>query len=118
MAWWDDEDQNPDINYLDYSKRKILFQDRFENRRMCVDGIILNKSDFFFPRSLSLSEGASKSVVGGSMDVETTVKMLPSQLLRRWRKAGRILNVANALGKIQAKKRQVNKLGLSCAKLS
>ena len=56
-------------------------------------------------RSLCLSEGASKSVGLGSMDAETTVKMLPSQLLRRWRKAGRILNVANALGKIQAKAR-------------
>jgi hypothetical protein len=36
MAWWDDEDQNPDIHYLDYSKRKILFQDRysgFQRRR-------------------------------------------------------------------------------------
>ena len=29
MAWWDDEDQNPDIHYLDYSKRKILFEDRY-----------------------------------------------------------------------------------------
>ena len=39
MAWWDDEDHNPDIHYLDYSKRKILFQDRysgFPTRRMCV----------------------------------------------------------------------------------
>ena len=52
-----------------------------------------------------MSEGANKSVGSGSMDEETTVKMLPSQLLRRWRKAGRILNVANALGKMQTKKR-------------
>ena len=50
-------------------------------------------------RSLCLSEGAGKSVGSGSKNAETTVKMLPSQLLRRWRKAGRILNVTNALGK-------------------
>ena len=42
------------------------------------------------------------------MGSETTVKLLPSQLLRKWRKAGRILNVANALGKIQAKSRYSN----------
>ena len=56
-------------------------------------------------RSLCLSEGANKSAVSGSIGSETTVKLLPSQLLRKWRKAGRILNVANALGKIQAKSR-------------
>ena len=56
-------------------------------------------------RSLCLSEGANKSAVSGSMDSETPVKLLPSQLLRKWRKAGRILNVANALGKMQAKSR-------------
>ena len=52
-----------------------------------------------------MSEGANKSAVSGSMDSETPVKLLPSQLLRKWRKAGRILNVANALGKMQAKSR-------------
>ena len=36
MAWWEDEDQNPDIHYLDYSRRKILFEDPyygFQRRR-------------------------------------------------------------------------------------
>ena len=28
LAWWEDEDQNPDRKYVDYSRRKINFEDR------------------------------------------------------------------------------------------
>ena len=40
MAWWEDENQNPETHNLDFSKRKILFKDRhpgFQRRRMFVD---------------------------------------------------------------------------------
>ena len=43
--------------------------------------------------------------VSSSIEAENNAKLLPSQLLRKWRRAGRILNVANALGKIQSKER-------------
>ena len=42
-----------------------------------------------------------------SNSMEADSKILPSQLLRKWKKAGRILNVANALGKLQSKDRKV-----------
>ena len=25
FSWWEDQDENPDISYVDFSKRKILF---------------------------------------------------------------------------------------------
>ena len=25
ISWWEDEDENPGLNYVDFSKRKILF---------------------------------------------------------------------------------------------
>ena len=113
MAWWEDEDQNPDIHYLDYSKRKILFEDPyygFQRRRRSDSSIRWELSSIrhkykTYSRSLTLSKRGIKIEGSGSMDTERTVKILPSQLLRKWRKAGRILNVAHALGKIQAKAR-------------
>ena len=35
LSWWEDQDENPDINYVDFSKRKILFD--FGSFRRVVD---------------------------------------------------------------------------------
>ena len=37
--------------------------------------------------------------VSSTINIEANTKLLPSQLLRKWRNAGKILNIARALGK-------------------
>ena len=43
IAWWEDEDQNPDLDHVDYSRRKIIFADRknhFRRRRASLESSI------------------------------------------------------------------------------
>ena len=95
LAWWEDEHQNADDK--NFSKRKIFFEDRMRRRRASLESSI---------RSTSKSNSGSNPSPSPSRGAEAgTDRVLPSQLLRRWKKAGRILNIANTLVNLRAQDR-------------
>ena len=65
--------------------------------------ITLTNYDNLFERS---SRRQSTLMIPGNVAVPPDC-VLPSQLLRRWKKVGRILNIANVLGNIQVHERLV-----------
>ena len=80
LSWWEDQDENPDINYVDFSKRKILF-------------------DFgSFRRVADPSARLSASTTSDPMP-------LPSNLLRKWKKASTKLSMAILMMKISSNER-------------
>ena len=99
LAWWEDEDHNPDIDNT-RARRKILFEDRIRRRRASLESSIRSSSK-------SNSNGQSPNIV---QDLEKNDRVLPSRLLRKWRKIGRILNIANTLAKLRVKDRYINAL--------
>ena len=99
LAWWEDEDHNPDIDNT-RAGRKILFEDRIRRRRASLESSIRSSSK-------SNSNGQSPNIV---QDLEMNDRVLPSRLLRKWRKIGRILNIANTLAKLRVKDRYINAL--------
>ena len=92
IAWWEDDHQNADDK--NFSKRKIFFEDRIRRRRLSLESSI---------RSSSKSNSSSNPSPSPSRGSDPgNDRVLPSHLLRRWKKAGRILNITNTLAKLKA----------------
>merc|ERR1711953_68089 len=66
FSWWEDEDENPEIAYRDFSRRKLLFD--FGAHRRNSDVSI---------RTFKMDQGNTSP--------EGVMEALPSQLLRRWK---------------------------------
>ena len=90
LAWWEDEEQNPESIS---SRRKIIFEDRFRRRRASLESSI---------RSSSKSNTRCQSQTDVDFPTGEVTRVLPSRLMRKWKKVGRILNIANTLAKMKA----------------
>ena len=95
FSWWEDEDENPDIAYKDFSRRKLLFD--FGAHRRNSDVSI---------RTFKMDKGDTSS--------DGVLEPLPSQLLRRWKRASKILNVATVLTRLPHRERQHKSRNESC----
>ena len=96
LAWWEDEEQNPESIS---SRRKIIFEDRFRRRRASLESSI---------RSSSKSNTRCQSQTDADFPTEEVTRVLPSLLMRKWKKVGRILNIANTLAKMKSHDRLAN----------
>ena len=98
MAWWEDEAQNPNSGFFDQSRRKIIFEDRIRRRRASLESSVRSSS-----KGSSLgSRGQSPKT--NNKETESD-RILPSLLMRRWKKVGRILNIANTLARLRVQDR-------------
>ena len=99
LAWWEDEDQNPqNISF----RRKIIFEDRFRRRRASLESSIRSSS------KASNANTRNPSQADADFETEEITRVLPSRLMRKWKKVGRILNIANTLAKMKAQDRWIN----------
>ena len=96
LAWWEDEEQNPESIS---SRRKIIFEDRFRRRRASLESSI---------RSSSKSNTRCQSQTDAEFPTGEVTRVLPSRLMRKWKKVGRVLNIANTLAKMKAHDRLAN----------
>lgn len=87
LAWWEDDHQNADDK--NFSKRKIIFEDRIRKRRASLESSVKE-----------ISKANSNSNPSPNLSECGTDRVLPSHLLRRWKKAGRILNFTITLSKL------------------
>ena len=99
LSWWEDEEQNPEIGYLDFSKRKILFN--FGSFRRGSEASI----NIRWMNLEILDRNCSKLIVTRSLSDHESTKGLPGHFLRKWKRAGAVLNAANLLRSSLQKKR-------------
>ena len=97
MAWWEDEAQNPNSGFFDQSRRKIIFEDRIRRRRASLESSVRSSSK-------GSSLGSRQSPKANTKETESD-RILPSLLMRRWKKVGRILNIANTLARLRVQDR-------------
>ena len=99
LSWWEDEEQNPEIGYLDFSKRKILFNfGSFRRGSEASINIRWENLEIF-------DRNCSKLIVTRSLSDHESTKGLPGHFLRKWKRAGAVLNAANLLRSSLQKKR-------------
>ena len=99
LSWWEDEEQNQEIGYLDFSKRKILFN--FGSFRRGSEASI----NIRWMNLEILDRNCSKLIVTRSLSDHESTKGLPGHFLRKWKRAGAVLNAANLLRSSLQKKR-------------
>ena len=92
-----------------FSLKTDTFYGKEEHPWRAVSGLLNFKASQFYVRTLrSSSKGPSipGSPRKATDDQETSSdRILPSHLMRRWKRVGRILNVANTLAKLKVKDR-------------
>ena len=112
FSWWEDEDENPDIAYKDFSRRKLLFDfGAHRNRRKSDVSICTFKMDkvgsvtLFVGNVVSLWPFYSNLLVQGNTSPDGVLEALPSQLLRKWKRASKMLNMACVLTRLPHRER-------------
>ena len=105
LSWWEDQDENPDISYVDFSRRKLVFD--FGSFRRVSDISARWESTLFY--YLLHWFNHSRINLGKNSNLSTTSDPmpLPSNLLRRWKKASTKLNMAILMMKISSHERWV-----------
>ena len=104
FSWWEDEDENPEIAYKDFSRRKLLFDfGAHRNRRKSDVSICTFKMDkvFFWKYFIGILDKIFKD----NPTPDRALEALPSQLLRKWKRASNMLNVARILTKLPTRER-------------
>ena len=109
FSWWEDEDENPDIAYKDFSRRKLLFDfGAHRNRRKSDVSICTFKMDQV--GNVLKIKSKLDFVLQGNNSPDGVLEALPSQLLRKWKRASKMLNVACVLTKLPHRERWINSI--------
>ena len=108
LSWWEDEEENPTIGYLDFSKRKLLFNFGSYRRgsdtscRLAENCDVIGFALYWLIFSILC---AFRINFAEEKLSKADPRSLPSHFLRRWKKASAMLNVALVMTKIPTRER-------------